>query len=171
MPFILGWTALAGAILIPLLVSFLAMLRLRDLHCSEQFSYTFAPLLVTCGTRSPLALVVGWTGTIVTLAGVIVAIIAALITVTSRRYAKQRGDARLLCIGVAVVLITTLAVLASNPDSVWGINSWIFFCAAGSALALALVLMVSRVTRRRAQNPHKTARETRAALQRRGRGS
>jgi hypothetical protein len=146
MPLILGWTALATAVLIPLLMSLRAILKLRDLHCTE-FSYTFAPLLVTCGTRSLSVLVVGWALTITTVAGLILAIVTVVIGFASPRYANRRAGRWSLAAAVAGVLITTLAILASNPDPAWGTNSWIFFSAAGSTLVIVLVAGCSRLAR------------------------
>ena len=140
---IIGWAALTVSVLVPLLVSIYAVLRLRDLHCTEGFSYTFAPLLVTCGGRQPAVLMIGWILTITTVAGLFVAVIAALVGLIS-----SRSRAWPLATAVVGVLITILLVLASNPDATWGTNSWIFFSAADSSIVIGLVAIGSRIARK-----------------------
>jgi hypothetical protein len=134
-------------VIIPLVVSLRAVLELRDLRCTGGFSYTFAPLLVTCGDRTLPILVTGWALTIATVAGLVVAALATSIGFISARNTQERMSAWSLALAVAGVLITTGAVLASNPDSIWGINSWIFFSAAGSSIVIGLVAIGSRIAR------------------------
>ncbi|WP_295013684.1 hypothetical protein [uncultured Microbacterium sp.] len=134
--------ALTIGVLIPLIVSLFAVLKLRDLRCTDGFAYTFAPLLVTCGERQQAVLVVGWALTTATLAGLIVAAIAAITGLIS-----SRSGGWALASAVAGVVVVTLLVLASNPDATWGTNSWIFFSAAGSAIVVGVAAIGSRIAR------------------------
>ncbi|MGN8025071.1 hypothetical protein [Microbacterium sp. 22242] len=149
MPLIIGWAALTIAVLVPLSVSLIAIVTMRDLHCSEGFSYTFSPMLLTCGTRDLGVLAIGWTLTTATVAGlavaVAIAIVAAVRSHSEKPAARARSELWTFVATVMGVLATTGAVLASNPDLVWGSNSWIFFAAAGSFLVLALGAIIATI--------------------------
>ena len=135
-----GWVALVLSVLVPLTVSLLSWMQTRDLHCTNDFSYTFAPLLVTCGGRGPAILIFGWVLTVITVGGlalaVVLAIVVAVTTARKPRHADRAGS-WVFVATVAAVLAAVLGILATDPDR-GGVNAWILYTSAASALVLLI---------------------------------
>lgn len=144
MPLILfGWAALAVSVLVPLLVSLSSWLQTRDLRCSDNFDYTFAPLLVTCGDRSVGIQILGWVLWTLTVGGLLAAgilAIAAVVETRNRAHPKFAiFESWVLVVGVAAVVLVTSGVLAADQERLGGINAWIIYASGGSTLALILI--------------------------------
>lgn len=138
----IGWAVLSTSAVVPLVVSLFAVLQIRDMRCTSQFSYTFAPLLVTCGDRSVVELVLGWTLTAIAVGGLGAAVTLAILLAWRSIQAPEttnRFESWTYVVTVAGVLLAVAAILATDPDRTWGSNSWIFF----SSSAAALVLIVA----------------------------
>ena len=146
-----GWVALVLSVLVPLTVSLSSWMQTRDLHCTNDFSYTFAPLLVTCGGRSPAILIFGWTLTVITVGGLALAVVLAIVVAVRavRLRGKERADSWVFTATVAAVLVAVFGVLATDPDR-GGVNAWILYASAASALALVVggIASIAVVARR-----------------------
>ena len=132
----IGWGALVLSVLVPLIVSVLSWLQTRDLHCTNDFSYTFAPLLVTCGERSQAILILGWILTVVTVGGLALAVVVAIMAAV-RFSAADRAGSWVFAATVAAVLVAVFGILATDPDR-GGVNAWILYTSAASALVLVV---------------------------------
>lgn len=144
MPLILfGWAALAVSVLVPLLVSVSSWLQTRDMRCTDNFEYTFAPLLVTCGDRSVGIQVLGWILWTLTIGGLLAAgILAIAAVVDTRNRARAKFaifESWVLVAGVASVVLLTSGVLAVDQERLGGSNAWIIYASGGSTLALILI--------------------------------
>ena len=151
-PLILGgWAALAVSVVIPLAVSVHSWLHTRDLRCFDRFEYTFAPLLVTCGGRSPATTALGWTLWGATVGGLVVAIAVALISVILVRRLPPNAPARfetwMLFAGVAAVALITLVVLSVPQGALGGNNAWVLYASGGSFLALVFIAILRPLAR------------------------
>lgn len=144
MPLILfGWVALAVSVLVPLLVSLSSWLQTRDMRCTDNFEYTFAPLLVTCGDRSVGIQILGWVLWTLTVGGLLAAgilAIAAVVETSNRAHPKFAiFESWVLVAGVAAVVLVTSGVLAADQERLGGINAWIIYASGGSTLLLILI--------------------------------
>ncbi|GAA2926210.1 hypothetical protein GCM10010458_05160 [Microbacterium luteolum] len=79
------------------------------MRCTDDFEYTFAPLLVTCGERSAGTQVLGWILWAVTVGSLLTASILAVAALVETRTRVRRRfaifESWVLTIGVATVLL------------------------------------------------------------------
>lgn len=134
-----GWIAVTVSIVIPLMVVLASWAQTRDLRCTEEFEYTFVPLLVTCGPRTAGQLALGGGLTALALGCVVIALTAmsrALVRIRNNADTGERFQVRLIAVTLAVDIGLVVCVRALNPDSI-GINAWILPAMFGAGLVTA----------------------------------
>ncbi len=143
-----GWISLFLGLGIPFSVSLYAIYQLRDPRCTTELAWTAAPLLYTCGPRTPEELFIGWTGTVVSIALlVLAAVVGATVMVNGASLPPRSGPRRagfFLATTTLVVLLAMAAVLAGDPDGRWSaVNAWVFFVS-GTGLLVSVIALVLR---------------------------
>jgi hypothetical protein len=143
-----GWVALSVGAFVPFVVALYSWLQTRDLHCTDVFEYSVAPLLATCGVRSSGVLTLGWVLTTLTVGGIVVAAITATLALLSSRQTEaaarpehERQQARILGITTVLVVATGIIARLTMPDSV-GRNGWLL---PASGLAVLMVFAMGIV--------------------------
>lgn len=136
----LGWITLLVGLLIPVGFSVAAVAYFRNLTCTTSLTWTFAPLILGCGPLNSLELMVGWMWTLTCLGALAVAVCAA-----AMRQWRSRTEDKQARVGAWWMSLTTLGVgiafvcvVGTNPDAVWGTNSWIFFGFSASLVVYVL---------------------------------
>lgn len=146
------WLSLAVAPTFPLVVSTWRLISSIGRFCVKGAShYGYAPLMAPCGEPSTAEVFFGWLATSVTVASFLVAVLASALSVMTATTKRQRRMSVYNCASVASVLLAVTAVVWSNPDHLWGTNSWIFFAswtACGVLIACAAVCVVIERSRR-----------------------
>ncbi len=143
------WVSLLLGLLVPFWVSLNAATHTRDMRCTDEFSWTFAPLLYSCGQPPPVALVAAWIGTFVSVGGLCLAAVASVIALACSRSAtpsaQEHWNSRYAAITTALVWIAVLAVISTQPDQSWGTSAWVFLASAAGLIVYVLAAIVRAV--------------------------
>ncbi|PVE94223.1 hypothetical protein [Microbacterium sp. TPD7012] len=154
-PISIGWAALSVSVIIPLIVSVASWSQTRDLHCTADFSYTFAPLLVTCGARSTAVVVFGWAMTLATIGGLLLsaamAIVAAIRATARPIETTAHAETWIFAITVVTVILAIIAAITTSPGGVAS-NAWILYSSAAAALILMTAAAIRPLVRRGVRN-------------------
>jgi hypothetical protein len=153
-----GWISLLVGLSLPFAVSVSAIAFFRDMRCTTDVVWTYAPLLLGCEPIATADIVAGWiaTGVIVcTLTFALALAVIILITAVARPKADGRFSALWFATTVLAVFAASCLVLAIDPDRHWGTNSWVFFssctalttCAGAALVRLGHAMLRERPAR------------------------
>lgn len=145
----IAWVALSIALTLPLAVSTWKLISSIGRFCLMGTShYGYAPLMAPCGEPSTTEVILGWLATSVTVASFLVAVLAAALSLMTAATPRQRRRSAYNCFSAVSVLLAIAVVVWSNPDRLWGTNSWIFFASwTGCGVLIACAAVCALIER------------------------
>lgn len=116
-----GWIGLVIGVGMPFAASVLAIAlnRWYESRCRGEKAFTLAPLVYRCGDINPVEFVVGWSGTVLTIVGIVAAIVGSVAALAlglmSERSAAALAPTIHLAATIALAVTSVAVVLLTDP--------------------------------------------------------